>query len=116
MELVSRRKVVSTDTSNTGWGALCKGRSGQAAAYKLPGNAGCFSDPQNLPTRPKWTSRLSPVGQHGGSILHKPTGWTQVEASVQASQTSPLLGPMQPALTESDARAGGLSRDSMSAP
>ncbi len=26
MGLIHRRKVVSTDTSNTGWGALCEGR------------------------------------------------------------------------------------------
>lgn len=100
LRLVSRRKVVLTDASNKGFGAMREGRmtSGSwSSAERLPWNTGS----QNLPTRPQIAPRPSPLGQNSGGVLHKPTRWTQIEATVQTGETPPLMGIMQPALAGS---------------
>ncbi len=80
--MVYRRKVVSTDASNTGWGVLCEGKTdirplvesrGQSA-HQLPRNAGGMSGLSNLPARPKRTPRPGPLGQHDCGVLHKSSG------------------------------------------
>lgn len=75
-----------TDTSNSGWGALCEDRPvfsswsslGEDPAYQLPRNDGSFSGPKNLPASPKGAPHPCPFRQHGGDGLHKSPRRSQV--------------------------------------
>ncbi len=58
--MVCRRKVVSTEASNLGWGVLCDVKP----AFGMIG-------PSHLSARPEGTSRLSQFGQYDGGVLHK---------------------------------------------
>ncbi len=58
--MVCRRKMVSTDASNLGWGALCDGKPAFGLwskkglpSHQLPVNAGSMFGPLHLSARPK---------------------------------------------------------------
>ncbi len=112
--VVCRRKVVSTNASNLGWGALCDGKpsfgplveEGRLLSYKRPGNTGSMVGPSHLSARPEGTSRLSPFGQYDGGVLHKSPGRSFLEAPLYPSRVPLEVGSAQLALAESSALAG----------
>ncbi len=76
--MVYRRKVVSTDASNVGWGALCDGKPAVSLWSKKEGrlHINCLemlSVCLGL-VRSQGTPRLSPIGQHDGGVLYKLPG------------------------------------------
>ncbi len=112
--MVCRRKVVMTDASNIGWGALVRWHAdfrplvetGRSTAYQLPGTAGSIAGPSKLLVTPEGIPRLSPVGQHDGLVLHKSPGRSLLDVPLFPSRVLLGMGSAQLALTESDACAG----------
>ncbi len=96
--LTSRRKVVKTDASNTGWGALFEGNPASGSrshldampAYQLPRNVGSFSGPKNLLTSLKRVPRPGPFRQHDGGSFPKSPRRRQVMHPLQDGATPPL--------------------------
>ncbi len=106
-----RRKVVTTDTSNKGWGALCDGKpifslwsekkSGlemlavcQACQFFLPDIRGHHS------------TSTSTLRQLVRGAIHKSPGRPRFEATLHAGERPSCGGSEQSALTEGDACAG----------
>ncbi len=69
MGLVYNRKVVTTDASNTGWGALCEGK--QTFGHQLLGNASSLSSLPVFPARPNRTPCADSLRQHVLGVLYK---------------------------------------------
>ncbi len=98
--LTSRRKVITTDASNSGWGRPVGRQSGirllvspgATPAYQLPRDVGGFLGPENLLTGLKGAPRLGPVGQHDGGCLHQSPRWSEVMHTLQDGSSPPLLG------------------------
>ncbi len=112
--VVYRRKVVSTDASNAGWGALCDGKPAFGLWSKEEGPlhincletlAVCFW-PSHLSARPEGTPRFSPLGQHDGGVLYKLPGRSLLEAPLHSSRAPLGMGSAQLAFADSNACAG----------
>ncbi len=76
--LTSRRKVVTTDASNSGWGTLLEGilllvSPVAMPAYQLLRAVGCFPGPDSHKEAPC----PSLFRQHDGGSLYQPTRWSQ---------------------------------------
>ncbi len=79
---------------------------GRLPSHQLPGKAGSMFGPSHLSTRPEGTSRLSPLGQYDGGVLHKLPGWSFLEAPLYSSRAPLEVGSGQLVLAESNACAG----------
>jgi hypothetical protein len=110
--VISKLKVVSTDASNSGWGALYEGRptfglwSSQEKSLhinclemKAVENALRFFLPLLKGHRP------CPHGQHVSGFLHKSPGRSEITKPSCTGKTPPCMGSTQPTLAESDACA-----------
>ncbi len=62
--------------------------------------------PSHLSARPVGTSRLSPLGQYDGGVLHKSPGQSFLETPLYSSRAPLEMGSAQLALAESSACAG----------
>ncbi len=79
---------------------------GRLPKHQLPGNAGSMFGPSHLSARPEGTSRLSPLGQYDGGVLHKSPGRSFLETPLYSSRAPLEMGSAQLALAESSAFAG----------
>ncbi len=108
--MVCRRKVVSTDASNLGWGGAVLRQTGlrplveegRLPSHQLPGNTGRMFGPSHLSARPEGTSRLNPLGQYDGGVLHKSPGWSFLEVPLYSSRAPLEVGSAHLALAESN--------------
>ncbi len=100
-----RRKVVLTDASNLGWGALCDGKPARSPSHQLPGNAGSMFGPSHLYVRPEGAPHLSPLGQYDGGVIYKWPWRSFLEASLHSSRAPLEMGSAQLAFAESNACA-----------
>ncbi len=105
------RKMVSTDASNLGWGALCKPPFGPwFEEGRLHLHIDCLEICQHmvgalhLSARPEGKSRLSPFVQYDNGVLHKSPGQSFLEAPLYTSREPLDVGSAQLALAESSAR------------
>ncbi len=110
--LTSRRKVVTTDASNSGWGAPYKGRPAFGSWADLERclyinflETGIFSSPKNFPTGLKGAPRPGPLRQHDGGSFYKSPRRSQVTFPLQVYSTHPFMGTGQTPLTDSSSRA-----------
>ncbi len=102
MGLVHSRKVVTTDASNTGWGALCEG--GEGLPHQLLGNASSLSSLPVFPARPNRTPCADSLRQHVRGVLYKSPGRCLLEAPLHSGRAP--SGMAQPALAEGSTPAG----------
>ncbi len=109
--MVCRKKVVSTDASNLGWGHCETAnrlqplvKEGRLPSHQLSRNADSMVGSTDLSARPEGTLRLSPFGQYG--VLHKSSGRSFLETPLYPSRAPLEVGSAQLALAESSARAG----------
>ncbi|CAM4579207.1 unnamed protein product [Leuciscus chuanchicus] len=80
-------------------------KAGEALTYQLPRNVGSEQSAHALLSPHKGTPRANTFRQRLSGVLHKSPGRPQVPDFVQANQAPPDMGPQQPALAESSARA-----------
>ncbi len=112
MGMVYRRKVVLTDASNTGWGALCKGNltfgSWSIAEGLLQLNClemiVCWVLQTFLPDL-KGRPRASPFRQHDGGGLYKSPWWAHLETPFRDGKAPLGLGTSQTTFIEGSTRA-----------
>ncbi len=98
MGLVHTRKVVTTDASNTGWGALCEG--GEGLPHQLLGNASSLSSLPVFPAGPNRTPCADSLRQHVRGVLYKSPGRCLLEAPLYSGRAPSGMGSAQPALAE----------------
>ncbi len=114
LDTVHRRKVVTTDASNKGWGALCEGKptflslvqEGVGPAHQLPRNASSVPGLSILPAGHTGTPCASKLRKQVRGVIHKSLGRPRLEATLQAGERPSCVGSEQSALTEGDACAG----------
>ncbi len=114
LDTAHRRKVVTTDASNKGWGALCEGKptfglwseEESGSAHQLPRNASSVPCLSFLPTGHKGTPCANTLRQQVRGAIHKSPGRPRLEAPLHAGERPSCLGSDQYALTEDDACAG----------
>ncbi len=114
LDTVNRRKVVTTDASNKGWGGAMRGqtdhrplvRRGVGPAHQLPRNASSVSGLSILPARHSGTPCANMLRQQVCGVIHKSPGRPRLEATLHAGEQPSCVGSEQSALTEGDAFAG----------
>ncbi len=108
MGLIHRRKVVSTDTSNTGWGAHVRRQTDlrllvgcrRPATHQLPRDDGSMSSSSNLLAAAEGTPRASPLRQHDSGVLYKSPGRAHLETPFRDGKMPLGMGTSQPAFIE----------------
>ncbi len=110
LDRADRRKIIATDASNKGWGALCEGKPTfglrVGPAHQLPRNASSVSGLSILPAGHSGTPRANMLSQQICGVIHKSPGQPCLEATLHAGERPSCVGSEQSALTEGDACAG----------
>ncbi|XDV15095.1 hypothetical protein PO909_015235 [Leuciscus waleckii] len=86
-------------------GLMSSPGTGEASAYKLPGNYGSRQCAEAFLSPDKKTPRLGPFGQHVSGGLYKSPRRYQIQNPSQADGTPPGLGSAQSALAQGSACA-----------
>ncbi len=108
MGMVCNRKVVTTDTSNTGWGGAVRRQtdlrtlveSGEGLPHQLLGNASSMPSLPVFPARPNRTPCADSLRQHVRGVLYKSSGRCLLEAPLHSGRAPSGMGSAQPALAE----------------
>ncbi len=114
VDTAHRRKVATTDASNKGWGALCKGKRTFGLWFEeesglhihLPRNANSVSGLSILPAGHSGTPCANTLRQQVRGVIHKSPGQPHLKATLHAGERPSCVGSEQHALTEGDACAG----------
>ncbi len=114
MGLVHTRKVVTTDASNTGWGALCEGKPtfGHWSKTESGFHINCLEmlafwrACQFFPAGPNRTPCADSLRQHVRGVLYKSPGRCLLEAPLYSGRAPSGMGSAQPALAEGSTPAG----------
>ncbi len=97
LDTAHKRKVVTTDASNKGWGALCEGKS----------TFGRWSEEESiLPAGHSGTPCANMLRQQVRGVIHKSPGRPRLEVTLHAGEQPSFVGSEQSALTGGDACAG----------
>ncbi len=105
MGLVHTRKVVTTDASNTGWGALCEGKptfghwSKTESGFHInwAGNASSLSSLPVFPAGPNRTPCADSLRQHVRGVLYKSPGRCLLEAPLYSGRAPSGMGSLRAA-------------------
>ncbi len=109
MGLVHTRKVVTTDASNTGWGALCEGKPtfGHWSKTESGFHINCLEMLIcEFPAGPNRTPCADSLRQHVRGVLYKSPGRCLLEAPLYSGRVPSGMGSAQPALAEGSTPAG----------
>ncbi len=108
MGLVHTRKVVMTDASNTGWGALCEGKPtfGHWSKAESGFHINCLEMLAVFPAGPNRMTCADSLRQHVRGVLYKSPGRCLLEASLYSGRAPSGMGSAQPALAEGSTPAG----------
>ncbi len=108
MGLVHTRKVVTTDASNTGWGALCEGKPtfGHWSKMESGFHINCLEMLAVCPAGPNRTPCADSLRQHVRGVLYKSPGRCLLEAPLYSGRAPSGMGSAQPALAEGSTPAG----------
>ncbi len=97
LDTAHKRKVVTTEASNKGWGALCEGKP----------TFGRWSEEESiLPAGHSGTPCANMLRQQVRGVIHKSPGRPRLEVTLHAGEQPSFVGSEQSALTGGDACAG----------
>ncbi len=110
-----RRKMLTTDASLMGWGAISEGRSSQGLwkDHHLSWHINCldmlavFLALKNFPNRSQGPPCACPLRQHIGGLLHKSPGRFAVTSTLQTGVPNPPVVPKEVVVYSSNLHPGG---------